>query len=88
MHLDPPDISQNLEKAAAYHADHVAPRSVPDTEDEVGEQGDGEDGEVENISGQIRCVGYLRVLNRAELEGALLDGNGEIGRRHDSEKVG
>ena len=51
MHLHPPEVAHDLEETSANHADHVPPCSMANSEDQIGEEGDGKDGQVKDISG-------------------------------------
>lgn len=62
MHLNTSDISNDLKKETAEHSGHITPCFVFDPEKYLGDDENTEDGEKDNVPGEVRNVLEVGIL--------------------------
>ena len=62
MYLNTPDVSDDLKQEPAEHAGHITPCFVFDPEEDLGDEENSEDGEEDNVPGQVRDVFEVGIL--------------------------
>lgn len=78
VHPDAAAVAQNLEDAAASHTDEEAPGLLAEAEDALGEEKEGEDDEVDGVTGEGGDVVDETLRGAAGFEGALFVGDGVV----------
>lgn len=79
VHLHSGDISDDLQEQPAKHGAHKAPGLVPDAEQHLRDEQEGEDAQQESIAGQGGDVSEMGLGERASCEGAELIGDRGVG---------
>lgn len=72
MNLNTPDVSDDLKQEPAEHAGHITPCFILDAEKYLGDEENAEDGEEDDVPGQVRDVFEVGILHGACLYSAEL----------------